>query len=181
MPRKRSISDESLLDAALDVIRGDGPDALTFGAVGARAGLSPSTIVQRFGTKNELLRAALLRAWDHLDEATTKAVAAAGDGPAGVTELLVRLSGQYDAHDFADQLRVLREDLRDPVLTARGREWLSRLAAAVDERLGDAAPGTGALVVAQWQGTLTVWGFTRRGSVRRAVRSSIDELLRRLL
>ena len=70
--------------------------------------------MQRFGSKAALLQAALLRAWAQLEAATDDAIAAAPDGPAGVVELLVSLTGQYGAHDFADQLRVLREDLRDP-------------------------------------------------------------------
>jgi len=52
-----------------------------------------------------------------------------------VIELLVRLTGQYDAHDYADQLRLLREDLRDPVLRARGQSWLATLTQAVEDRL----------------------------------------------
>jgi AcrR family transcriptional regulator len=57
MPRKRTITDEVLLDRALLVAREVGPDGLTFGAVAERAGLAASTIVQRFGTKPALLRA----------------------------------------------------------------------------------------------------------------------------
>ncbi len=47
----------------------------------------------------------------------------------------MRLTGQYDAHDYADQLRLLREDLRDPVLRARGQSWLATLTQAVEDRL----------------------------------------------
>ncbi|HET6953149.1 MAG TPA: TetR family transcriptional regulator [Acidimicrobiales bacterium] len=184
MGRKRTIADEDLLDAALDVVRAGGPDALTFAAVAARAGLAASTIVQRFGTKAGLLRAALSRAWDHLDAATATAVADAAPGPGGVIDLLVALSGQYGVDDdFADQLLLLREDLRDPVLRARGEAWLAVLTGAVEQRLGDApggAGGLGDLVVAQWQGTLTVWGFLRHSPLGGAVRAALEDLIARL-
>lgn len=174
MPRKRTVPDEVLLDHALVVLREVGPDGLTFGAVAEHAGLAASTIVQRFGTKPGLLRAALLRAWDRLDEDTTAAVAAAGRGAEGVIDLLVRLSGQYEAHDYADQLRILREDLRDPLLTDRGRAWLAVLAEAVEARV----PGvSGMLVLAQWQGTLTVWSFTREAPIEEMVRRNLTEFL----
>ena len=174
MPRKRTIADEVLLDHALLVLREVGPDGLTFGAVGEQAGLAASTIVQRFGSKPALLHAALLRAWDRLDDDTTAAVAAAGRGAKGVIDLLVRLSGQYEAHDYADQLRILREDLRDPVLTDRGRAWLAVLAEAIEARL----PGVpGMLVLAQWQGTLTVWSFTREAPIEDMVRRNLREFL----
>ena len=183
MPRNRTVSDQDLLDGALLVVRASGPDALTFGALAPRVGLAPSTIVQRFGTKAALLQAALSLAWDRLDDATAAADGHAALEPAGVVDLLVELSGQYDPDDFADQLLLLREDLRDPVLRARGRAWLATVTEAVERRLG-AAPGgpagLGDLVVAQWQGTLTVWSFTRLVPLIAAVRAALEDLLGRL-
>jgi AcrR family transcriptional regulator len=184
MPRKRTVPDEALLDAALALVREAGPDALSFGVLAPRAGLAASTIVQRFGTRAGLLRAALGRAWDLLDADTARADAAAGPGPAGVVDLLVRLSGQYDEHgDFPDGLRVLAEDLRDPVLRERGRAWIDALAAAIERRLAPttaAVEGLGVLVVAHWQGVLTVWAFRRDGPLRPAVQRALEDLLARL-
>lgn len=180
MPRQRTISDADLLDAALTVVRAAGPESLTFAAAASASGLAASTVVQRFGSKAGLLRAALLRAWDLLDEQTGEAGATAGPGPDGVVDLLVRLSGSYDAHDFADQLRVLREDLRDPVLRGRGQRWLARLAHEVQRRLEPAPAGLGELVVAHWQGTLTVWSFTRETTLVDAVRAALTDLLSRV-
>ena len=184
MPRKRTIPDEDLLDAALGLVREVGPDAVSFGSLASRVDLAPSTLVQRFGSKASLLQAALLRAWAQLEAATDDAIAAAPDGPAGVVELLVSLTGQYDVHDFADQLRVLREDLRDPLLRERGRAWFATLSQAVETRLvGARGPDgdLGRLVVATWQGTLTVWSFTRDAPVVDVVRDTLGELLGRLL
>ena len=186
MPRKRTISDDALLDAALRLARVDGPDALTFAALAAESGLAGATIVQRFGTKAALVRAAMSRAWDHLDADTAAADAAAPMGARGVVELLVRLSGQYDAEAFADQLLLLREDLRDPVLRARGKAWMDTVSEAIERRLvgrsrdRKRAAGLGVLVVAQWQGALTVWGFVRHAPLPDAVRASLDELFVRL-
>jgi AcrR family transcriptional regulator len=178
MPRKRTIPDTDLLDAALDLVHREGPEALTFAALAGRTGLAGSTLVQRFGSKPGLLRAALGRAWDDLDARTAEADARAGEGAAGVVDLLVALTGTYEAHDFADQLLVLREDLRDPVLRARGQAWIATLVEAVERRLG--GTGAGPLVVAHWQGTLTVWGFTRTDRLDRVVRAALDDLVARL-
>jgi AcrR family transcriptional regulator len=184
MPRKRTIPDEDLLDAALGLVRAVGPEAVSFGSLASRVDLAASTLVQRFGSKAGLLQAALLRAWRQLEAATDEAIATAPGGPAGVVELLVSLTGQYDAHDFADQLRVLREDVRDPVLRKRGQAWFAALSDAVEARLADApggAAGLGQLVVSTWQGTLTVWSFTREGPAVDVVRHTLDELLGRLV
>ncbi|HEV7759914.1 MAG TPA: helix-turn-helix domain-containing protein [Acidimicrobiales bacterium] len=177
MPRKRSVSDEAILDRALGLAESAGPAALTFSALSAEVGLAPATLVQRFGTKAKLLQAALLRAWDHLDEATAGADAGAGDGPEGVVDLVTRLSGQYDPAEDADQILLLREDLRDPVLRARGQAWIATLAAAIEGRLEGAPPGVGRLVVAQWQGSLTVWQFHREGDLAVALGTAVASLL----
>jgi AcrR family transcriptional regulator len=179
MPRTRTVPDQDLLDTALVVVHTSGPAALTFRSLSQQTGLAASTLVQRFGTKEGLLRAALSRAWDLLDERTAAADATAPTGPTGVVELLVQLTGSYEAHDFADQLLVLREDLRDPVLRERGRRWLGTLIDAVQRRL---EPGStlGALIVAHWQGSLTLWSFAPDTGVVEFVRSALDDLLARL-
>jgi AcrR family transcriptional regulator len=184
MPRPRTVPDRDLLDAALALVRAAGPQGLTFAALASRTGLAASTLVQRFGTKAALLRAALSRAWDRLDAETASAAAAAPPGPRGLIELLTRLSGQYGVGDaFADQLLILREDLRDPVLRARGQRWLATLAKAVGQRL-DRAPGSaeglGALIVTHWQGSVTIWSFTRHTALDVAVRDSLEGLFARL-
>lgn len=182
MSRKRTIPDEALLDAALDLVHAEGPAALTFGALARRTGLAASTLVQRFATRPALLRATLERAWDHLDERTAAADAAADAGPSGVRALLGALTGAYPADDasgYADQLLLLREDLRDQVLRARGDAWIGALTAAVERRLGGAPVGS--LVVAHWQGLLTVWAFTRPAPLDEFVDTALADLLARVV
>lgn len=172
-----------LLDAALRIVHESGPARLSFGSLAERVDLAASTLVQRFGSKSGLLQATLLLAWDRLEAETIAADAAAAPDASGVVDLLVALSGQYEAHDYADQLMVLREDLRDPVLRDRGASWIAALVTAVERRLGDVpggADGIGELVVAQWQGTLTIWGFERQAALPAAVRRSITTVLERL-
>lgn len=184
VPRTKTIPDEVLLSAGLDIVHRDGPAALTFSTLAKVVDLASSTIVQRFGSKAELLRATLLYAWDRLDRHTANTAASASPDAAGVVDLLVALSGEYEANDYAEQLMVLREDLRDPVLRSRGQKWIATLASSIEERLAEAhggPAGLGGLVVAHWQGTLTVWGFTRRGPLPDFVRHSLDELLGRIL
>ena len=70
------------------------------------------------------------------------------------------------------------------MLRARGQAWLSTLTEEVDRRLGPAAgatAGLGRLVVAFWQGLLTVWSFTRTAPVATVVREALVDLLGRLV
>ena len=91
MPRHRTVSDERLLEAALEVVHGSA-SALSFATLASRVGLSGSTIVQRFGSKPDLLQATLLHAWDRLDADTAAAIASAAPDATGVVDLFVALA-----------------------------------------------------------------------------------------
>ena len=167
MPRAKSVSDEAVLDAALRVMNLHGPQALTFAAVGKEAGLSPATLVQRHGTRENLLRAALLRAWDLLDAQTQAAASAAGPGADGAVDLLLRLSASDDYDPWGPGLLLLYEDMRDPALRRRGVAWGGVLQAELGERLGGHSEEhkrlRGRLLASQWQGAMLWWGFSREG------------------
>ncbi|QFY59483.1 TetR/AcrR family transcriptional regulator [Rhizobium grahamii] len=178
MPRPRTLSDEQLLDMVLGLVHAEGPDAASFGAVAKISGLSGSTLVQRFGTKAAMLRACLLRAWDRLDMETARLIRSVAETPEGAVDLLTGLSRDYgeDAASYAEGLLVLREDLRDPALRARGAAWGKTLAAALDRCLGK--PPLGRLMLSQWQGCLLWWGFEPQGSVEDYVRGELGQFLR---
>jgi AcrR family transcriptional regulator len=180
MPRPRTLSDEQLLDMVLELVHAEGPDAASFGAVAKISGLSGSTLVQRFGSKAAMLRACLLRAWDRLDMETARLIQSVAETPAGAVDLLAGLSKDYgdDAASYAEGLLLLREDLRDPALRARGTAWGKTLAAALDRCLR--AQGTrplGRLMLSQWQGCLLWWGFEPHGSIEDYVRVELRQLL----
>ena len=169
MPRTRTLPDEQLLEMVLALIHAEGPDAASFGAVAKVSGLSGSTLVQRFGTKAGMLRAALLHAWDRLDADTSRLSAAAEKTPEGAVGLLTALSQDYgeDPAAYAQGLLVLREDFRDPVLRARGAAWGAALTAALAERFERQrqAQTIARLMLSQWQGSLLWWGFSSEGAV----------------
>ena len=59
----------------------------------------------------------------------------------------------------------------------RGQAWIATLAAAVERRLDGTEPGVGRLVVAQRQGSLTVWQFHREGDLDVARGEAVADLL----
>ena len=185
MPRLKTLPDADVLDIAHRLIHRHGPDALTFAALAQACGLSAATLVQRFGSKAELVRAALLRAWDGLDARTAALATGTPKTPEGAIGMLVALSGGYGGiDDYAQGLLVLREDFRDPVLRARGAAWKRTLASALDDCFADvagAAPGTGMVMAAQWQGLLTLWGFDPVDDVGRAVEDGLRRFVSTLL
>ena len=85
--------------------------------------------------------------------------------------------GRDEIERYAENLLILREDLRDPVLRARGAAWERELVAALDARCG---PGTGHLLAAHWQGAVTWWAFRPDDRLPEHLRESLGALVARL-
>ena len=161
-----------------------GSEALTFAALAARSGLSGSTLVQRFGTKQKLIHAALVHAWDALDQRTRHIASEKPKTPGGAITILSRLSTDYgDIESYADQLHVLREDLRHPDLRARGHRWVTTLSAMIGERFSttpNAPSDIGILMIGQWQGALLLWGFSPADRLNPFIRAHLERFLKAL-
>jgi AcrR family transcriptional regulator len=181
MPRPKKLSDEDVLEAAHKLIHERGPEALTFARLARACGLSSATLVQRFKSKAGLKQSTLLQAWDRLDEKTAGLAATVPKTPGGAIELLVALSSDYGGIEaYAEGLLVLREDLRDPALRARGAAWKASLSRALDECFSgvpNAPPGIGLLMASQWQGSLLWWSFDPRGDVESFVEDSLNRFV----
>jgi AcrR family transcriptional regulator len=178
MARPKKISDDDLLEAVGEILTRGGPAALTFQSAGAAAGLSPATLVQRYGSKEALQRAALLRMWDELAAQTAALDLSQPVDADGAIALLVRLSVGYGAtaDETAQGLLLLREDFRDPVLRARGAAWGEVLAQMLGRRLIDSPEKgivLGRLMASQWQGAILWWGFSRDGTLRSHLRREL--------
>ncbi|KTE38775.1 MULTISPECIES: TetR/AcrR family transcriptional regulator [unclassified Sphingopyxis] len=178
MGRSKRISDEAALEALLDAVEAAGPDGLTFARASAATGLSAATLVQRFGTRDAMVEAVLLHAWDRLDALTAAAAADTPSTPAGAIALLLRLMpGGTAAHAMTEGLLLLREDVRNPLLRARGRAWGEYLAKALGRRLplqATADDQIGWQMLAVWQGTLIWWAFKREGDPETEIREALE-------
>ena len=184
MARRKTISDEQVLDILLDTILETGPSGLTFARAAADCGLAPATLVQRYGDREAMVQAILLRAWDLLDAQTDAADAEEDLSPQGAVELLIRLMPTDVAERNAtDGLLLLREDIRNPALRARGAAWGRALAKALSRRLsGDPERGErlGWQMASLWQGAHTWWAFTQGEPAERSIRRVLEEWLRDL-
>lgn len=173
MARTKTVSDEAILDAAMALMVREGPEAVTFAAVGREVGLSAATLVQRHATKAEFLRAVLLRAWDQLDAQTARLDETAEPSPEGAVQMLVAMFPVGEGEtDYAEGLLILREDMRDPLLRERGAQWGAALASALGRRLSDdpqRQPILGRLMASQWQGAQLWWAFERKGDPASAI------------
>lgn len=164
MARTRTIPDETVFSIIQRLLDTGGDKAVSFGSVAAATGLAPPTLVQRYGSRDGMVRAARLAFWDLLDHRTVEAIGGTADkGPQG----LLKAIGAVDAGAIA-------ADFRDPDLAQRAAGWRAAVEAALAQRLGNGqkARESAALLFAAWQGQ-SLWaatdapGFRLKDAVKR--------------
>lgn len=144
MPRTRTVPDDQVFAAIQRLLDEGGDKAVSFGSVGAATGLAPPTLVQRYQTRDGMVRAARMAFWDALEHRTAEAIAGTADkGPQG----LLKAIGPVPAGTIA-------VDLRHPDLAARASRWRAAVETALTLRLGNSpkARESAALLFALWQG-----------------------------
>ena len=189
MVRPRTVTDETLLDAAAAAVAAVGPTALTLAEIGSRVGLSPATLVQRFGSKRGLLLA-LAR---HSADALPNQLRLAAGAPAPAAALIDSLTSLADSittsAQFANHLAFLLLDLTDPDFQEVSRIYARGVETAIADVL-DAGRAAGELVGEshQWttlpravhsayNGALVTWGMTNDGLPGQHVRDQLNQLL----
>jgi AcrR family transcriptional regulator len=176
VPRRKQRSDDVVLEDAAGVIRRLGPD-FTLADVSRVCGLSPATLVQRFGDKHGLVVRVAAR--DTVRFVAILAEAPRATGVDAVIDLFWSITpSEQEEATLAEQLHWLRDDQRDPALNALARERRERLHAAVVERLPPlpiSAVAAARLLEAQWRGALLQWGLEPKGTLADYVADSLAD------
>ncbi|MGB6676910.1 MAG: helix-turn-helix domain-containing protein [Terriglobales bacterium] len=187
-PRPRETSDAEILAAAARVMQSRSPVELTLADVAKEAGVHPATIIQRFGTKRELLLANC-KAWT-ADVAGQFAVARAKYS--SPLKTLIEMFAECSSFaktpkSMANALAYLQIDLTDPEFHA---VLLTQYATTRDEtkKLLDDAVATrelkpcntaelAGLVQQVNGGAMLDWAVYRKGSLAVWIRRSLEALL----
>ena len=143
MPRTRTVPDAKVFAVIQRLLDTGGDKAVSFGSVGKATGLAPPTLVQRYGSRDGMVRSARLASWEALEHRTALAIAGTTDkGPQG----LLKAIGPVDVAAIA-------RDLADPELAKRADGWRKGVETALMLRLGGGpkARESAALLFAAWQ------------------------------
>ena len=187
MPRPRTVSDEAVLDAVLALANRVGPARVTFAAAAEECGLSAATLVQRFGSKRELLLAADKRGIDLWVDALDRSTAASP--LARVVEGLV-LAVDPDAtpEQMANSVAMLQLDLADPdfhaetlrgarAVRARIERDLAAALAAGELRSGTDVATLAKLVETTYHGAMIGWAIHRESTLADSMREQVETVL----
>jgi hypothetical protein len=151
MGRTKTVSDADVFQTIRRSLAAGGEKSVTFASIARSTGLAGPTLVQRFGSRAGMIRAAHLASWDALDAATSAAVEGAEFSAKGAHNLLKTLSNeQAGPLDSA----LLSMDFRDAVLRKRAEAWRQTVEATMNLQLGGNAKARtkAAILFAAWQG-----------------------------
>ena len=190
-PRPRTVQDTAILDAAIVVLSRIGPEKMTLADVGGAVGLSAATLVQRFGSKRELMLALLRHVTGDIDTRFEAAIASHQSPLDALFAAATDRPGPVDSHvSLANRLAFYLSQLEDPEFHAVAMENSQR---AIDgfRKLLDAAVDAGELVdgytdtaqlaetiYAMLMGSLVTWAVTNEGTFKTKMRRDMDILLR---
>jgi AcrR family transcriptional regulator len=188
-PRPRATSDADLLAAAGRAVSRLGPVRLTLAEVAREAGVSPATLVQRFGSKRGLLLAFAGAGTSTLDDEFARIRAAARSPLAavyGVADCMAAMAPTPEV--LSNGLAFLQIDLVDPefhtLAHAHARATRAHLKKLLDEAVqaGELTPGDTArlaqAVSSMMNGALLQWAIDREGTARKRLRGDLETLLK---
>lgn len=180
MPRRKSISDETILDRALPLLARAGPGGFTMADLAKEVGVATATLFQRFGDKQTLVGRVFARDNDrfvHWLESLP-----AGHGADAVIRIYAEATKVFgDNPSLADHLLWLREDIRDPALNRLARDRFRLFRAVIVERLPPLpipAERAADLLDAQYHGAVIQWALEPRGGLSDFVTASLEDWFR---
>lgn len=165
MARPRSFSDDDLLTAARQVLMDRGPQGFTLTDAADAAGISRPALIQRFGSREALLRALAQRETEAL--AAALAALPPDRGRKGtwlfLTDLALRME---EGAAPASRAAMIAVEAADPELSRLAAERDRMLREAIEQRLpGDAPEGTAALLQAIMAGAAQQWAARPEGAL----------------
>lgn len=186
MPPKKRIDDAYVLEKALLVISELGPETFTLADISKAVGLAPSTLMQRFGSKQELLIKAAKHVPAKLNEDAEKLKRS--DLPWDV-ELVAFLSevpeGLRTRQEIANSLGLLKLDMVDPELHSIARELFVQMRKRMRELLEkgnlSSKRDTDALV---WEldalrhGLMIQWALSGEGELQNWLQKGLERFLK---
>ena len=187
-PRPRETSDKEILAAAARVMQRISPVELTLADVAKEAGVVPATLIQRFGTKRELLLANCKASTADVAGQFALARAKYGSPLKALLEFLVESSGfAATPESMANFLAYLQIDLTDPEFHAvllkqfvttrdQTKKLLDDAVAARELKPCDTAE-LARLVQQVNGGAMLDWAVFRKGSLPSWLRASLEALL----
>lgn len=190
-PRPRTVEDSAILDAAIEVLSRIGSERMTLADVGGAVGLSAATLVQRFGSKRDLMLALLRHAMGDIETRFEAAIASHQSPLDALFAAVTERPGPLNTHvTLSNRLSFYLSQVDDPEFHAVAVENTQRAIEGY-RKLLDSAVEAGELtegytdtaqlaetIYSMAMGSLLTWAVLNEGSFKSKMRRDMDILLR---
>jgi AcrR family transcriptional regulator len=189
-PRPRKFEDEELFSALVRVMMRVGPTQLTLAAIAQEAGVTAAALVQRFGSKRQMMLAHARYAARAGDIGLVKPVQRKGSALRAIRATIAPYAELAASPEAAlRNLAYLQRDLAEPALHANllrmsraaRRHYEGLITEAVDS--GELLPGTSSRALSRaievtLVGSYLSWAIYREGSAKKWLREDLNAVLR---
>lgn len=187
-PRPRTVSDERIFVATAHAITRLGPTRLTLADVAGEVGLSAAALVQRFGSKRQLLLSFVRQGAGMVDDSFIAARAAHSSPLAALVSVATAMAkGVRSPNELVNLLAFVQIDLSDPEFRRPAFVQSRHLLAGYETLLRDAIDAgeltecdvkrVARALQAIASGSLVTWAINRDGRVMPFVGRDIETLL----
>lgn len=189
MTKKKLIHDDLILEKALLVISEYGPERFTLAQVAEVVGLAPATLVQRFGSKNNLLILAAKHANVKLQQDLQELKRKNLNWDQELVHLLSTVpEGFGSRQQIANSLGVLKLDMVDPELHPIARLLFKTLRQRIHELLEEGrhslqvedVNGIAWEIDALRHGLVIQWTLSGEGMLEKWLKNGFEKYLKRL-
>jgi len=190
-PRRRKAEDAQIFAAMVRVMLRVGPAELTLGAIAAEVGVTAGALVQRFGSKRELLHAHARYAARTGDIGLSAPRTARPSSPLSALRAVAAVYARLAESPRAAlrNLAYLHNDLADPVLRrhllrlnrgtrVRYERLLAAAVAARELRADTDVRALARMIEVTLGGSFLAWTIYREGPASRHLREDLDATLR---
>lgn len=189
-PRPRKVSDDEIFAALARVMQAVPASELTLAQVGAEAGVTASAVVQRFGSKQQLLRALNARFASGSTDLLTSVRAAATSPLAAIRDYAACFAGMVESRlTVAHHLGYLQIDLTDEEMFAHLRaayrsaravlqQWVEEAVASGELRRDVDAAALARVLQTTINGAILMAPFSLEGAPGDWLRAEVDLALR---
>lgn len=189
MARIKNIQDAEVLEKALIVISELGPDTFSLADVGEATGLAPSTLLQRFGSKRDLLvlaaKHANIKLQKDLEELSEKKISWRKE----LEALFCAVPEGFGSRkDIANSLGLLKLDIVDPELHPIAKKLFKTLRDRIYILLSEANSKKSVDVEAMvWEidalrhGLVIQWTLSGTGTIQNWLKKGLNNYLNRRL
>lgn len=189
MPRPQKVTDEQLFSATYAVMNRVGPRELTLAAIAQEAGVTAAVIVQRFGSKRDLLLTLTRRYYESSGDVVASFAQQHRSPLAGLRAYADCVAGMAASPAaFVRSLAYLQDDLSDAefrrLLAQHGKATRAGLRRLLDAAIkaGELREGVPAARLARTvetvlSGAMMTWAIYQEGAAAAWVRAELDAVL----